>query len=200
MQTGTIASTINIGGVGFTGTTTFSADGQISQVVALPAGVAGTVSGVSGLNNLPTGHGFQVGQVVDVHWTDIYGVRHSRRELTITAVDVNTIGFGGTPEGDALPAIATPVIVGLVVPVLTTWAGDDTMIVAARTSDLSTVDFRTSGASVAHVELIAGGVWSWASGLGANPLAGNTIVTVHASSAGTVAQTLWLGVLYNSVH
>jgi len=201
MQTGTITSTILIGGIGFTSTITRTAEGQISHVVELPAGVAGAVS-ATGVDGLATGHGLVQGDVVDLHWTG-GGEQKCRRGITIDTASANAVTFDDSPPagGDALPAEDTAVVVGKQIEVNTEWVGNDSEIVAARLSKIGAVDFRDdTAASVLAAKLAAAASWFWAAGQGVdNPFADKTLATIKASNGSTSECTLHVGVLYQSV-
>ena len=202
MQTAQITGNYVVGGISFTSTVSRSAEGQISHVVDLPAGVAGKIS-ASGVDNLATGHGIQAADVIDVHWTDPTDGSHKcRRGLTVDAANANDIEFDETPagEGDALPAVGTDVFVSVQTVISTDWDGDDAEMVACKSTVRAMADFREAAASQEAVKLVAGEAWSWVSGQGvANPFAGNPVVSIKLSNGGATAGKFYLGLLYQSV-
>lgn len=200
-NTGQIRSTATVGGISIQSTITRTGEGQISQRVDLPAGIAGQIS-AAGVDGLPTGHGFEASDVIAVHWVDANGVAKSRRGLTVDAASTNAIEFDETPAGagDALPAADTDVVVSVQYSISVAFDGDDLeMIVAASTGQVA-VDYRAAAASIAARTLTANESWSWISGEGvANPLEGETIASIVVSNGATSAATFLLGVLYDSV-
>lgn len=202
MQTGTIAASITVGGITFASNVSRQAEGNISHVVALPAGLAGAIS-ATGVDGLATGHGLQAADVIDVHWTDPSdGTHKCRRGITIDTANANDIAFDETPAGagDTLPAEDTAVVVSKQVTVTTAFDGDNAEIVAAKATQRGSVDFRSASASLAAVKLTAGEAWSWVSGQSAaNPLTGDPVASIQASNGSTTAAMLYVGVLYQSV-
>ena len=199
MQTAKISSSLQVGGLSFLSSVERSAEGQISQVVPLPAGIAGAVSS-GGVDGLVEGHGLVQNDVIDVHWT-VDDVPMCRRGVTVDGATATAITFDNSPaaEGDALPALATAVVVSKQVPIITAFAGNDVLMIGIESTQTAFADFRSTGASVLAKSLPAGEAWSWWTGLATNPLAGGAIAKVVASNGTTTAATLSLGVLYNSV-
>ena len=203
MQTATVASTVVIGGISFNSGLARQAEGNIGQIVTLPAGVAGAVS-PTGVDGLATGHGFQADDVIDVHWTDpTDGVSHKcRRGVKVDTASANAITFDNSPaaEGDALPAEDTAVVVARQVSINTDFDGDDVVIVGAKADQRAMVDFRSAAVSLAAKKLAACEAFLWASNWGfANPLAGDPVDVVKCSNGTTTSATLYLGLLYDSV-
>ena len=202
MQTGQIVSSIVVGGIQFTSTVSRTAEGQVSQVVVIPAGQAGAIS-ATGVDGLTTGHGIIATDVIDVHWTHpADGVTHKcRRGLLVDSATANAIVFDETPvgEGDALPAEDTAVVVSVQVIVETDWDGDLLEMIAAKNTARAMADFRAAAASIMALKQVAGEAWSWASGQGiANPLTGDPVSSVVLSNGSTAAATFYLGLLYQS--
>jgi hypothetical protein len=200
MQTARITSNMTVGGIAFGSTVVRTAEGQISQVVSLPAGVAGAVS-ATGVDGLASGHGIAQGALVDVHWT-ADGVAKCRRGLTVDTAATNAITFDNDPaaEGDALPAEDTAVVVSAQVPIVVDFDGDDCEMIAAAANRAAVIDFRSAAESLLAVNLSANEAWSWYSGQqGDNPLTGDPVASIVASNATTTAAVLQVGILYQSV-
>jgi hypothetical protein len=203
MQTSRIQSNYNVGGVAFTATASRSAEGQISHIVDVPAGVAGAIS-ATGADGLTTGHGIIQTDVVDVHWSDPADGSHKvRRGVTIDTAAANAVTFDNSPaaEGDALPAEDTAAVLSKQVPVTRgTWDGDALEMIGLKSNRRACVDFRSDSASVAALKLVAEEGWAWVSGQSvANPFAGETVATLVISNGSTSAMVLSCGVLYQSV-
>lgn len=202
MQTGRISASIVVGGIQFSSSVSRQAEGQVSHVVVLPAGVAGAIS-AAGVDGLATDHGIAGSDVVDVHWTDpADGTHKCRRGLLVDTANANDIEFDETPagEGDELPAEDTAVIVSVQVAIETDWDGDDVEMIAAKMTARGVADFRAAAASVAAVKMVSGEAWSWVSDQGVdNPLTGDPVASVIVSNGMTASATFYLGLLYQSV-
>ncbi len=201
MQTGQIISQYTVGGITFSGTVTQEAEGQISHVVTLPAGVAGARD-ASGVANLPAGHGILVSDVVDVHWLDPADGSHKvRRGLVVDAASASDIDFDEIPagEGDALPPDGTAVVVSVQTIVTTAFEGDLVRIIASKATQLALADFRSAAGSELVQKYAANATWSWATGQGfANPLAADSLIEIRLSNGSTTEATFYLGILYDS--
>jgi len=176
----------------------------VAHVVTLPAGFAGAMAAAgTQVTGLAVGHGFVTSNIVDIHWTHpADGVTHkSRRGIVVDSSTATSITFNETPAGtgDAYPADATAVIVGIQVSIDTDWDGDLLDMIAVKaTVRAMAVFFDATVALTAHY-LAANAAASWASGLGVtNPYAGNPVSTIYASNGSIVAGTLSVGVLYRS--
>ncbi len=201
-QTGRITVTVSMGGQAFSGNTSRDGEGCLTQVVTLPAGIAGAIS-AAGVDGLVTGHGIAQSDVIDVHWSDPTDGSHKcRRGITVDGTATNAITFDETPagEGDELPAEDTEVVVSVQVPIVSAFDGDQLMIVAAKSGTRSIVDFRTSAASSLAQKLVAGEPFTWATDQGVtNPMAGDDIASMVASNGAVTATTLYISALLNSV-
>lgn len=201
MQTGRISSTISVGGISFAASVSRQAEGQVSHIVDLPAGLAGAIS-AAGVDGLPTGHGLVQSDVIDVHWTDPGDSSHKcRRGLVVDVTSTNAIEFDEEPEGegDALPAVETPVVVGKQVPIDTDWLGELVELIAIKATKRAVADFREAAASKVAVKLVANEAWSWASGQGVdNPFLGEAIAGMAVSNGSTEAAIFYCGLLYQS--
>lgn len=201
MQTATISQSISVGGIAFSSQLTREAEGGISQVVDLPAGVAGAIS-AAGVDGLATGHGIAGSAVIDVHWADPTDGSHKcRRGITVDTTATNAITFDETPAGagDSLPAEDTAVVVSVQTPVTLAVDGDDIVTIAVRGQYAAIADFRTAEASLLAQKLIASEAWMYISGQGANPLTGDPIASLVLSNNSTYINRIHLGILYDSV-
>lgn len=164
--------------------------------------MAGAIS-ATGVDGLATGHGLQVSDLIDVHWTDpVDGTHKCRRGITVDVSNENDIEFDDVPaaEGDALPDTDTAVVVGLQVEIDTDFAGNNVEMVACRITQRAIADFRAVAASVVAVKLAAAEAWHWISGQNiANPLADELVDVVRVSNGSIATATVELGVLYQSV-
>lgn len=202
MQSASIISNYIVGGISFSATISRQAEGQVSHVVNLAAGVAGAIS-AAGVDGLATGHGIQVSDVIDVHWTDpADGSHQCRRGLVVDVANANDIEFDETPagEGDTLPAVETPVVVGIQTVIDTDWDGDLVELIACKSTQRANVDFREAAASQHSQKLPTNEAWSWVSGQGVeNPSAGNPVTEIRVSNGSASAATFYCGLLYQSV-
>ena len=202
MQTAQIVSSITCGGINFTSSVSRQAEGQISHVVVLPAGVAGAIS-ATGVDGLVEGHGIEASDVIDVHWSDPADGSHKcRRGLTVDTAGATSIAFDEDPAGagDALPAEDTAVVVSVQVSIDTDFDGDLVQMVAVKTAQRAMVDFRKTGASLLAIKCVAGEAWSWASGQSvANPLTGDPVDAIVVSNGSVSETTMYVGILYESV-
>jgi hypothetical protein len=204
-NTAKLSGTISVAGLSFPTVVSRSAEGQIGQIIPLPAGKAGAMTaGSLGVDGLPTGHGLVHNDVIDIHWVNPTGIPQCHRGVVVeTPPGVNAITFdvGVAGEGDALPAEDTDVVVSKQVVVDVAFDADSAKFMAARCNVNAMVNFRDDS-HVSHLARLLTGneAWAWADGGSeANPLLGDTIETIHCSNASSVtAGTLHIGVLYDS--
>lgn len=206
MATSKIGTVYTVGGVAFTGKVERTESGQWSVVLDLPAGVAGAFSDAvdGGVDGLPTGHGFEIGDVVDLHWTDpTDGSYKSLTGYLLDAASANAIEFSDiqVPIGDSAPAEDTPVVVSKQYIGAFVFDGDSITIVASGSSAQSTSWFLNDA-----LELIltqkhsAGEVWSWTSdSVAASPFAGETMSDFLVSNGTTTPCKFRLAILYDGV-
>jgi len=201
-QTSTVTLNYVIGGTSFSSKETKTAEGAISHVLDLPAGIA-AVRTTPGSDTMVTGHGLVATDIVDVHWDDpTDGTHKVRRGLTIDIANANDVTFDETPagEGDALPANGTALVLGKQVVVSTLFDGDDLELVATKCDVKSMVDMRTVAASKQAQKLAAGASWFWLKGFGfTNPLAASDITEAKASNGSVTAGTVNFALMYQSV-
>ena len=202
MPTGQISSDVSLAGISFTSTVTRTESGQISHEVTLPAAEAGTLStrtdNEEGTATLGEGHGIETSDLVDIYWSG-----GCRRGVTVGTVDGTSVPFGegeNIGAGDNLPTQGTAIFVAERVPINTDFDGDDVVMIAVHSTQRCQVDFEDSeDASLAALELAAEEVWTWMSDQPAtNPLAGNPVDEIQATSGVATAATLKIGVLYDS--
>lgn len=188
-----------VGGITISGTLSRSAEGQISQVVSLPAAKAGTLStrtgDTEGELTLGESHGITTGMTVNVYWTG--GRRYGVTVGTVAGLVVPISGG----DGDVLPAEDTAVTAAQVVEVDVDFDGDLAVLLAASVSKAGHVDIQDgAGDQIVGLDLAAGEPWVWADGGPlANPLAGETVGQIVAANSATTAGELRFGALYDSV-
>lgn len=202
MPTGYSRSTINVGGMSFVSTVSRDGEGQISHQVSLAAGKAGAIS-ASGVDGLPTGHGFVQNDIIDVHWVDADGVPKCRYGITVDSAATNAITFDDTPNaaGDALPAEDWAVVVSLQTLIDTDFDGDNVALIAAMSSKQARICFeKEAGTVIKSVNVPANEAWMWASNQGvANPLTGDPVGKIIVSNGSASAATVVVGLVYSSV-
>lgn len=201
LQSGVINSAITVGGFSFSSRIELTAEGVINHSFDLPAGVAGAITAGGGVDGLATGHGFEVADIVDVHWTQ-GGEAKSLRGLVVATASANAVTFEISPEGegDALPAEDTAVVVSIQTEITTAFDGDSVEILAVRSTKNAVADIRDSAGSELLLDLVANGAYWWANGQGiANPLASDTVASVLVSNASTEIATFYFACLYQSV-
>ena len=154
----------------------------------LPAAKSGSLTTRTDDNTgeltLESGHGVTTGQRIDVYWDG--GSRYGMTVGTVAALVVPVDGGAG----DVLPADETAITA--MVPVTLTYdlAGDDAQAIIVKASDISTIVFRAAASDAAAVEILAaGGVYTWRTGAGDNPLAGDTVVSILMSHKATTTAT-----------
>jgi hypothetical protein len=199
MQNCQIISQYAVGGVSFVGSVQRSADGTIGEVITLSAGVAGAVSS-SGVASLPTGHGFTVSQVVNVHWLDpTTSAPKCSRGNTISTSDTNDIVFSGSPAptGDSMPSVGTACVVCVQTTMAVAVTGNNIQQIAGVATGQSIMDFHSSGGSIVAFDMPANEAWSWSANQGINnPFSGATVASVIVSNGTTAPITLSIGILY----
>ncbi|MCG3178308.1 MAG: hypothetical protein BIFFINMI_00634 [Phycisphaerae bacterium] len=196
------SQSVVVGGITISGTLSRSADGQISQVVSLPAAKAGTLTtrtdDNTGVITLGDNHGISTGMIVNVHWA---GAAPGRRYgVTVGTVAGNVVPIDGG-AGDNLPAQDAAVTVAEVVEVDVDFDGDLSVLLAASCSKAVYLDVQeANGDSIVGLDLPAGEPWVWPNGGPlANPLAGKVVGKLAtANSSATAVAELRFGVLYDS--
>lgn len=202
-QTGTITQQFAVGGIAFSGVLTETGEGGLSQIVTLPAGIAGEMANTkTKAISLVTLHGLVTGMFVDIHWTDTTdGTYKVHRGLELTAHDTNDVTWVGTADGDALPDDGTAIVIVEQVPIVMAPIGNDIMMLAMKSTQRAIVDFEDGGTSdFVHKFLAADDVYSWDDKTGfTNPLAGKTPDQALASNGSVTEATLLIGILLDSV-
>ena len=199
MATGTITLTSAIAGVSIGAHVSRIANLQTAyEGDALPAGKAGTLStrtdDDTGVATLGAGHGMTDSDYVDVFWTG--GCRYG---MDVTSVDGNDVSIN-LGAGDVLPAQSTALIVTKQVTIDIDFDGDNVEMIAISNSKRIHLDFQENGGtSIKALDIPANEGWYWAADQGvSNPLTGNPVGQIKATSGETSAATLKIGVLYNS--
>lgn len=202
MPTGTIGFDVTLAGISCTSVVTRTESGQISHEVALPAAKAGTLStrtdNEEGTATLGAGHGIETSDLVDIYWSG-----GCRRGVTVGTVDGTSVPFGegeNIGAGDNLPTQDTAIFMAERVPIDTDFDGDLVEMIAVHSTKRCQVDFEDSDdASLTALELAADEVWTWIKDQPAsNPLTGNPVDQIQATSGLAEAATLKIGVLYDS--
>lgn len=206
MPTIEIESKYSVGGVVFDGSISRTAVGQTILDIVLDPGVAGVLSDAEdgGVEGLPTGHGFEVDDLVDVHWispTD--GTPKVSAQFTIDVANANDIEFAGSPapygDGFPLPYLGLSVVVSRAKEKIIGFSGGGLTMITVQSNVVSSADFRTVSASTVLKRLPAGELWSWASDLGVtNPFGSSIIAMLRTSNGETVAGLLSVAVLFDS--
>lgn len=204
MITSTINQSASVGGLSIQGNVKRDGDSQLghSSDPALAKALAGTLSSRvaadEGEFTLAEGHGFEVGDVIDVYWSS--GIRYG---MVVSAVDTTTVtagGVAGAGGGDDLPAEGSTVQVSLTTEASFQFSGDDIKLIAAACAQRAHVVFLDVSDNVLlAVELPAREVWSWADAQGSvNPLAADAVDSIRISNGDTAtAAVMKVGVLLN---
>jgi len=191
-------SYFSIAGLAIQSVQTRTASGQIGHDPTLGAAKAGSLTtrtdDNTGIVTCSEGHGIQSLDVVDVYWAD--GVRYGM----VATVTVNAVAVEGG-AGEALPAQATAVTVGVTTNLDTDFDGDLLEMIAAHSTKRAMIVFLdVDDVVLKAVELTAGEAWAWSSGGDiANPLTGNPVAYVLVSNGDSAAAAaVKLGILYSS--
>lgn len=199
MATGTITSTANVGGVSASAQITRTANLQTTYDGSdLPAGKAGTLTtrtdDDTGVATLGAGHGITDTDTVDVFWSG-----GSRYGVDVTSVDGNAVSIN-VGSGDNLPAATTALVVTKQVTIDVDFDGDKVEMIVVSNSKRVHLDFQEGdGTSIKARDIPAGEGWSWVASQGiTNPLTGNPVGKIQATSGEATAATLKIGVLYSS--
>jgi hypothetical protein len=199
----TVRMTATVGGLTVNPTITRSGYAELTHGPEnLLAGVAGTLGtrtdDDTGVVTLPSGHG-QTNGTYDVFWTG--GVR---RGMTGTvATNDLTLDSGA---GDALPAQGTAVIVCKQTTINLDFVGNDVQMLVIHATQRAAVDLQDgSGTSHAAWDIPADEAVVWwpkpaanSASFFANPIAGDTVGAIVASSGSTTAASLRIGVAFDS--
>lgn len=205
MATGTMNLTLSCGGITVQGSAVRTAEGQISQDVALPAADAGELttrtSDTAGTLTMDSGsHGIATGNKFDIFWT-ADGVAKCARDATAGTVAGTSVPFT-LADGDALPTLNSDVTADVRVEVNTDFDGDDVLMVAMKSTRKGHFDFQDVGDATLHqAKFVADEPWFWVSDTGAsNPLTGNPVDKLFLSNGDSAnVATVRLGILYDSV-
>lgn len=186
-----------IGGVSFSAAILRESDGQIGQVITLPAAKTGALSTRTdddeGTITAGNGHGITTGATFDLYWD---GGR--RYNVTAGTVAGASVPFSGG-SGDNLPDEDSVVTTTLQTTVDFDVNCDLLEAIAAYCLKDAHVAFLVSTSVELDVNIDANEAWAWWSGNGfTNPLAGHVVTSIKASQGDTTARDLSVGVLYNS--
>lgn len=201
-QTSTANLTFTIGSVSIASIETRTGEEVASFNITLPVGIAGLMNGTTSIDALDGSHGFEVADVIDIHWTDPTDSSHKcRRGIRVDTSNTNDIIFDETPagEGDALPADETVVIVGLQITVSAiNIVGSTIVMVASGCDQQSNLDFRTASDSIQSTKHALGSSWGWIKNWGdVNPFVSDTILNLVASNGSITIATMTVAVMYD---
>lgn len=197
MLTGRIGVSASVGGLGVSSTITREAEGQIGQEPLLPAAKVGSLTTRTdddeGSLTLSSSHGIETADIIDIYWD---GGR--RYNVVVGTVAGNVVPFSGG-AGDNLPSEDTAVTVSKQKSIDMDVDGDLISMIVASCEKVAHLGFYEDSTLKLSVDVPATEFWAWwSSGATSNPLAGVTITEVRASQGDTSAQTLRLGLLYDS--
>jgi len=205
MLTNKVASFYSVAGSQFRGEVQRSEDEQIGYDITLNPGIAGAFSDAAdgGVDGLPTGHGLEVDDIVDVHWTDPTDGSHKVAiRVKIDVANTNDVEFAATsptPHGDAFPAEDTEVVISYQQQYTALFASGNLEILAAKCTVRSLVEFWNVSAAVLAHKFDAGAAWDWVSDQGyANPLGSNSMYSIRLSNGSTDEGVFNLGMLLNA--
>jgi hypothetical protein len=156
MPNASVGTVVSVAGLSLGSTVARTATAEIQQDVALPAAKAGTLlatpsGGYYVITDLPSGHGFVVGQDVDIFWDG--GHIGKARLYQVNANDIRyaripDVEGGSSPQ----PAIDTPVAVAKRVAVEIDWPANSVQVLVAQ----STCRTRMAFYSPTHMQFV---VW-----------------------------------------
>lgn len=205
MPTGTIGSTINVGGVSAAGIISRTKEGQIGHELTLAAGSDGIQLAFTGVSDITVtmaeGEVIEDGDVADVYWY-VAGVLFVKYGATVAlAGQVATLSGGGgddyvTGEGTLAMILTKQETID------TDFIGNLVEMIAAVSDKVSHITFIEAGpANIDGVKLPAKEPWSWTkNGPYANLLAGATVIEIKASCGDADNNAaLKIGILYDSV-
>jgi len=188
---GIIRESYDIGGISFSSVVRRTGETALAiSPVTLRAGVAGKRS-ASGIDTLPTGHGFLAQDVCDVHWS-VDGARKCRRAVTIDGATANAVTFDDNPaaSGDTLPANGTDLVLSHQEHIGLDVDGDTLEMFAFRTDGDAVMALWAGVSEVQFAKLTAKEAYSWVKehiGLSDGTFAGLSFTEIVASSATTQA-------------
>lgn len=200
MQTATLSITVGIGGMNINSAAVRTAE-SINTTKATPlAGEPGELTtrtdddtGVITLDD--AGHGITTQSIVDVYWSggSAYG-------FAVTAVNGAAITIDIPQGGDNLPVLNSQVVVGEWKEINWEFLGNDLQILIIGRSGRGFVHFIAGASNVLALEIAAGESYLWTVNQDVtNPLAAETVDTVHFSCGDEVADTVEIGLLLDTV-
>lgn len=204
MPKGTISKSMNVGGIGMSGSATRTKDGQIGHEVAMVAADDGVQLAFTNASEvtvtLATGNLVGAGDVVDVYWhvDDVMYVKYGVDVAKAGQVVTLTGGAGDdyvTGEGTLAMNIAEQITVD------TDFVGNEVEMLAAFSDYNSHFSFIEAGPAVIDaIKLLAIEGWDWIKGGEVtNPLTDATVIELKVTNGDPDnAATFKFGVLYNS--
>jgi len=203
MPSAKAVSTLTVGGIAMSSEVSRTDDGQIGQLVALPAGSDGDMASYTGVAEITVdmadGYVIGDGEIADVYWT-VLDVLYVKYGATV-ALAGDTVTLTGGEGADFIDSVGLAMVVTEQVLIDIDVDGDKINMIAAESDQTSHVEFLEAGpASIAGVKLLANEAWTWLlNGEYTNPLAGSVVVQVEASCGNAdTAASLKIGILYNS--
>ncbi len=196
-MTTTATQTVSTVIAGTTITSTIRRTEEIAERVSLSmaAGLAGTLStrtdNDTGVLTVATGHGITISDTVAVFWNGGFV-----KNCDVTAVTSTTISIDAA-IGDNLPTATTAIVVSKQNSYSLLLSGDTLRVMAISCGQRALVDFRSSAPATLLAYDMAeseGRTWLSESDV-TNPLAGDTVATVHVANGGTTAATVAIGFL-----
>ena len=195
MSVGSIVKTITLGNEATTSTESWTAGNVMRTPVDLAAGKAAVLTTrtghTEGTFTTSAAHGYTTATTFAVHWST--GVRYG---MTASSASGSSIALTGG-AGDNLPTQTSAVTVCSETILDFVFDGADVKLLVAHSTYAAHVAFRTVTPTVElAVTLVADIAYEWSYGDGfANPLTGDSIVTVVISNGTVYAAKFVLGVV-----
>lgn len=193
----TAVTTVNTVIAGITLQSTITRTQEAAERVSLDvaAGLAGTLTtrtdADTGVFTVETGHGITTSDTVSVFFAD--GTAYNGDVTAVTATTI-TVDFA---DGADLPVVSTAVVVSKQVSFAVPIIGNSLRAMVIKSTNRCLVDFRSSAPATLLTYLIAAAEGRhWFSDMDVtNPLAGDTVATVHVANGDVTANTIEIGLL-----
>jgi hypothetical protein len=189
VATGRINISFRVGGAVIDAAISREDEQAAATEVALPAGIAATLStrtdDNTGIVTVASGHGITDADTVTLFWDG--GIR---RGLTVTATTSTTISIDAG-AGDNLPLVSSVGVIAKEVVTSLGHVGNDLVIFAVYSPQRLMANIRdVDPATIKAVDIAAKESWAYISNFsGDNPFADETLVTAVLANGGTVAVT-----------
>lgn len=205
MPSATIARNVAIAGMNLNSSISRTEEGLISHEVTMTAGFAGAVTAAgAGVDGLAGGHGIQVSDIIDMHWT-ASGLHKVRYGITVDVSNANDIEFDDSPaaEGDAVPAEDTEVVVAVQQVIDTDVDMNNAKLVSIHCGQQAHCAFTNDDpATMKGLKIASNATWIWNEGEGIdNPFLAETddvLDEINATNGSVTEATLKIGILYDS--